>query len=97
MKTLCCAYEYGKLPHPVYFNPYNQVVQCHNCGEVYVPQLDVSTEEEAIAKRVNTECRKMIYLKWTRDYRPIQRCDKPKGHEGGCSFKGHSGDDLARP
>ena len=88
MKTICCQYDYGKLPHPVQFNPYNNVVQCHNCGEVYVPQLDRCKEEEAIAHSVMNECRKVIMLKWTKDYRPLQKCDKPKGHEGTCSYKG---------
>lgn len=90
MKTICCQYEYGKLPHPVYFNPYNNVVQCHNCGEVYVPQIDRRKEEEAIAHRVTNECRKVFYLKWSEQYRPLQRCDRPKGHEGACSYKGHT-------
>jgi hypothetical protein len=89
MKTLCCNYEYAGQPHPVFFNIYNRVVQCHNCGEVYVPQFDVTKEEEAVAKRVNTECRKVIVLKWAPHIRKLlQRCDKPKGHEGECSYKG---------
>lgn len=94
MKTLCCDYTYKGLPHPVQFNPYNNVVQCHNCGQIYVPQINVAEEEEAIAKRVNTECRKHILLVWTKDYPAIQRCDKPKGHEGKCTFKGHSGNTI---
>ena len=90
MKTICCQYDYGKLPHPVQFNPYNNVVQCLNCGEMYVPQLDRRKEEEAIAHSVNAECRQVILLKWIKTDRPLQRGDKPKGHEGVCSYKGHT-------
>jgi hypothetical protein len=94
LKTICCKYEYVGLPHPVQFNPYNNTVMCHNCGEMYVPQLDRSKEEEEIAKRVNTECRKVIVLKWATPSqfggRLMKRCDRPKGHEGECSYLGYT-------
>lgn len=36
--TACCQYTCPiEIPHPVQWNPYNQVVQCHNCGHVYEP------------------------------------------------------------
>lgn len=36
--TPCCGYVCGtEHPHPVMWNPYNGVVQCHNCGETYTP------------------------------------------------------------
>ena len=36
--TPCCNYVgLGTMPHPVCWNPYNEVVQCHNCGHVYEP------------------------------------------------------------
>ncbi len=36
--TLCCQYLCpDDLAYPVYWNPYNKVVQCHHCGRVYVP------------------------------------------------------------
>lgn len=31
----CCGYNNLEA---VKWNPYNQVVQCHNCGQVYTPQ-----------------------------------------------------------
>ena len=39
MATSCCGY----LPalsetYPVHWNPYNRVVQCHNCGTVWKPE-----------------------------------------------------------
>jgi hypothetical protein len=37
-KTLCCGYEAKTaLPYPVMWNPFNKVVQCHNCGHVFEP------------------------------------------------------------
>lgn len=42
MKTQCCDYEPSSgIPYPVFWNPFNGVVQCHNCGTVYVPQKEV--------------------------------------------------------
>ncbi len=41
--TSCCGYipsRYGE--HPIKWNPYNQVVQCHNCGAVKTPNVEVS-------------------------------------------------------
>ena len=36
MKTECCNYEGpANKPYPVFWNPHNKVVQCHNCGAVY--------------------------------------------------------------
>lgn len=38
MKTQCCNYEAPEgIPYPVMWNQFNKVVQCHNCGEIYVP------------------------------------------------------------
>jgi hypothetical protein len=35
-KTQCCGYEAPKSqPYPVYWNPHNKVVQCHNCGTIF--------------------------------------------------------------
>lgn len=49
----CCGYEDASA---VKWNPYNQVVQCHNCGQVYTtPQAQPArewvglTDEELIA------------------------------------------------
>ena len=39
MATSCCGYipELSET-YPVYWNPYNRVVQCHNCGTVWKPE-----------------------------------------------------------
>lgn len=37
MKTPCCGHEIDHNRHPVYWNPYNKVIQCHVCGEIYEP------------------------------------------------------------
>lgn len=33
--TPCCGYDCTREVNPIVFNPYNKVVQCHNCGQVY--------------------------------------------------------------
>lgn len=48
MKTACCQYQckdddFG----PVFTNTGNNVVQCHNCGEVYVPGSELAALREA--------------------------------------------------
>lgn len=38
--TPCCGYKWSEVqsnPYPVFWNPLNRVVQCHNCGHVWVP------------------------------------------------------------
>lgn len=35
MESACCNSD----PKAIEWNPYNQVVQCHNCGHVYVPKV----------------------------------------------------------
>ena len=40
----CCGYENTSA---VYWNPFNVVVQCHNCGQVYTPTTtDLAQAEE---------------------------------------------------
>lgn len=37
--TNCCNYSAPiTLPYPVMWNEFNKVVQCHNCGHVWVPK-----------------------------------------------------------
>ena len=51
----CCGYL---LADAIKFNPFNKVVQCHNCGQVYSPQIkELSDEEikEVIRKHWNKE------------------------------------------
>lgn len=37
--TECCNYSAPiTLPYPVMWNKFNKVVQCHNCGHVWVPK-----------------------------------------------------------
>ena len=39
MKTDCCHYTPTQgNPHPVMWNPGNQVVQCHACGWIWKPE-----------------------------------------------------------
>jgi len=38
MKTACCSYEIDNKNPPVFWNEFNGVVQCHNCGHVYDPK-----------------------------------------------------------
>ena len=38
MRTRCCNYEINDDRPVVMWNPGNRVVQCHNCGHVYVPE-----------------------------------------------------------
>ena len=37
----CCGYIacIAGADYPVMWNPYNKVVQCHNCGHIYVPEI----------------------------------------------------------
>ena len=49
MKTKCCDYH---DPTAVQWNPFNEVVQCHNCGHVYMPKEYKEITQEA-AESVN--------------------------------------------
>ncbi len=40
----CCGYH---DPTAVMWNPYNKVVQCHNCGRVWVPRSDPSLSQDS--------------------------------------------------
>jgi hypothetical protein len=41
--TACCGYIAPEpSPYPVMWNPWNKVVQCHNCGETYAPRTTAS-------------------------------------------------------
>ena len=45
--TECCNYICPvSIPYPVMWNPYNKVVQCHNCGHVFIPKQVVEAEGE---------------------------------------------------
>lgn len=39
----CCGYT---NPEAIKWNTHNQVVQCHNCGQVYTPQRQPLTQEQ---------------------------------------------------
>jgi hypothetical protein len=44
LKTVpCCGYTYTDDDYPVKWNQYNGVVQCHNCGETWLPRVQLST------------------------------------------------------
>ncbi len=38
-RTQCCGYVQSETDSIIRWNPYNGVVQCHNCGTMYVPVL----------------------------------------------------------
>lgn len=59
MKTACCDYQckdddFG----PVFTNTGNNVVQCHNCGEGYVPRSEVDALKTAL------EAARVALSKW---------------------------------
>lgn len=36
--TQCCNYTCStSLGYPIMWNPFNKVVQCHNCGNIFLP------------------------------------------------------------
>jgi hypothetical protein len=45
MRTPCCGNEWETGNHPVYWNPWNKVVQCHNCGQVWQPSFFCDIED----------------------------------------------------
>lgn len=48
--TPCCGRQYPlTIPYPVCWNPFNKVVQCHSCGQLYAPKT-VRVEEAALAE-----------------------------------------------
>lgn len=50
--TPCCKRAYPlTIAYPVYWNPYNKVVQCHSCGAMFVP----CDEEPGHAYRLEIE------------------------------------------
>ena len=54
--TPCCNYVgIATMPHPVQWNPYNGVVQCHNCGHQYEP----------VGRKLESDLRNMILECWT--------------------------------
>jgi hypothetical protein len=62
--TPCCNYKFPEhVPGPIYWNPFNRVVQCHNCGQAFderkpLPKTNIGeqgTEQFTITTRVNGE------------------------------------------
>ncbi len=44
----CCGYDVGNgTVHPVYWNEFNKVVQCHSCGEIWEPRVIPAKKAEA--------------------------------------------------
>ena len=35
-RTIACDH-FHESRHPVYWNPFNKVVQCHKCGTIFIP------------------------------------------------------------
>ena len=54
--TECCNYSAPiTIPYPVMWNEFNKVVQCHNCGHVWVPKCPELIAVALAANRVVTE------------------------------------------
>ena len=54
--TECCNYSAPiTIPNPVMWNEFNKVVQCHNCGHVWVPMCPELIAVALAANRVVTE------------------------------------------
>ena len=46
-KTPCCGYEFQSPdPGPIFWNPYNAVVQCHHCGAAFDERKTAISEAE---------------------------------------------------
>jgi hypothetical protein len=61
-KTPCCGYKAkADIPYPVFWNPFNKAVQCHNCGHVYCPESPNRTQIEmrdaVLTLKVEVNCR----------------------------------------
>ena len=56
-ETPCCGYKFETPPDagPIYWNPYNNVVQCHNCGQAFymlgAPGPDVLDGARAVVRQ----------------------------------------------
>jgi hypothetical protein len=42
-----------KHEEAVYWNPYNKVVQCHKCGQVFVPEHQLESNLEFLSEQVH--------------------------------------------
>jgi hypothetical protein len=60
--TPCCNYKSGTANYPVYYNPYNFVVQCHNCGHVYSPAPPVYDDLASIDLALKNQ--DDIFVQW---------------------------------
>lgn len=61
--TPCCGHiTFEALPYPIRWNPSLGVIQCHKCGEIYIPAtvaLRVAKDaQEQVMKFVSKECQK---------------------------------------
>jgi len=43
--TACCDYLINNDDPVIKWNNYNQVVQCHNCGTIYIPTATKSEQK----------------------------------------------------
>lgn len=44
MITKCCSKEFKNNECPIYWNPFNKVIQCHACGEQYEDVITAATK-----------------------------------------------------
>lgn len=50
MKTKCCNALFELENAPIYWNNFNQVIQCHHCGEIWEPFKKLKTLQKENAK-----------------------------------------------
>lgn len=96
--TPCCKYEaHPKIGYPVYWNEFNKVVQCHNCGHIYSPVTAVKLTHPIlfIREKPEVELRKS-FEQWISA--PPFECDIARNPNDGtktvwpgqyCSYKVH--------
>jgi uncharacterized protein with PIN domain len=44
MDKVCC--EEAIKSNSIYWNPYNEVVQCHSCGQIYIMGVDLAKGDD---------------------------------------------------
>jgi hypothetical protein len=68
-KTPCCGYEWDMMKDsgPIFWNPYNSVVQCHNCGSAFVSIPQAENAGAQFNQRLDSEFEKRLREKATWD------------------------------
>ncbi len=81
----CCNYSCPtNIPYPVMWNPFNKVVQCHNCGQVWQPKNTRTDDLALLVKALN-----VLLNVEARHYYPIKR--ESYALSWICMFNTHAG------